>query len=291
MYCMRSTRIILCLLIFTLVLPETGYSSRLVTRVATVDGSSRSNNYDVARVVRDVANSQRTAQERRDGVRYSARRDLINNTSYTYRSSRASDSRDRRRDRRRRQTPTIGISAPRTASPGDEITLRWSSMRAQYCTASRDWSGEKETGIRRSEQVTFPNQASAQYNITCYNNSRSRTAQARVVRSGSPVTPPDTSNPAPDNTVSFEISIDAESSFVRRGDSTTINWEISPFPVGAICTLYGATNLPQQSTEASGSIDTDQLFAARRIQIDCTYNGTTYTQSVLVEVIPEFQEI
>ena len=81
------------------------------------------------------------------------------------------------------QLPTVTLTAnPSSITSGQNSTLTWYVSNANYCTASGDWSGNKNT-YNGSETVS-PTKTTNYYYLVCTNNYGSNSATATVTVGG-----------------------------------------------------------------------------------------------------------
>lgn len=104
--------------------------------------------------------------------------------------------------------PTVALTvSPQNISPGDAVTLNWTSSNAYYCSASVNWSGNKD--IAGSEAVYPP--ATNNYTLTCYShNGQSAVAQATVFMYDQQAPP--------------TVTISAAPSTITAGQASFLNW-------------------------------------------------------------------
>ena len=79
-------------------------------------------------------------------------------------------------------SPTSSLSAcPTTLYVNESVTLTWSSTNATSCSASGEWSGDKETSGEQSLTVTKEGELT--YTITCSSGSQSSTPSSVTISS------------------------------------------------------------------------------------------------------------
>jgi len=81
------------------------------------------------------------------------------------------------------QLPTVTLTAnPASITSGQNSTLTWYVSNANYCTASGDWSGNKNT--YNSSETVYPTKTTNYYYLVCTNNYGSNSATATVTVGG-----------------------------------------------------------------------------------------------------------
>ncbi len=112
---------------------------------------------------------------------------------------------------------------------------------------------------------------------------------------GGPPGPPGPGGPGGPITVTptpGTISVTAQSSVVRKLNTTTVRWQISnPIPVGYTCSLNGPglVNIPittQNGSRATQPIDSTSVFT-----VSCTNGTNPVSGEARIEIIPQVQEV
>ena len=89
------------------------------------------------------------------------------------------------------------------------------------------------------------------------------------------------------------LIIEAERELIRPGESTTISWDVTTPYAGMSCTVTGTgvneSFDPNSSPE--GDASTGVLSGKAEYTLSCTLGGYTFTESVIVEILGEIEEI
>ncbi len=162
--------------------------------------------------------------------------------------------------------PTVNFSAnPTSVSYGGSSVLTWSSLNADFCTLSGDWSGGAVTSGSSSKGSLT---ASKNYTITC-TGSGGNTSKSLTVSVGS--TPIVT--PAP------TIIFSANPTSVSYGGSSVLTWS----SINATsCEASGDGWSGSRATE--GNQATGSLYLSRNFIITCSGDGGSTAKSLTVSV-------
>lgn len=173
-------------------------------------------------------------------------------------------------------TVDVSLDAPATAYVGQEVTLNWTTSNADNCVAS---GGQPNGGWYSSSAnsgTTIIGATSENFVLTCAGPNGPRSDSATLTS-----TLP-------------SVSIAVDRTLVRSGDTVTVDWTIDTWTAvdpNATCQIAGLEDGFYNVESATGARPSTPLTNARRIRIDCTIFGNTYSDSAAVEVIPTVSEI
>ncbi len=172
--------------------------------------------------------------------------------------------------------PTAAISADPTSMIGaGNTTLTWSSTNASSCTGSNF-----STGGAASGSVVFTASNTTIFGVTC-TGAGGTSPPANVVVTVTYITP--------------SLSLSADPSSVRRGNTTQLNWSVSnvqPDTCGLVRQGGGWNQALANATSSSGSVTSPSISTATAFTLSCTgLDSTTPSVSYTVIPIPTVQEI
>lgn len=165
---------------------------------------------------------------------------------------------------------------PAGIEQGKNSTLTWSSINADYCTASGGWTGRKETSGNESiTNIKTP----TKYILTCTGASGSSKLETEVniyIVDTIPTTQQETP-PA--------ISISASPLTVAPGGSTTLTWQV----INA--TTCDASNGWTGPKSTSGSQVIQNITSPKTFVINCTGTGGATSKSITILVNQQITEV
>ncbi|NBD74264.1 hypothetical protein GVX82_04480 [Patescibacteria group bacterium] len=161
------------------------------------------------------------------------------------------------------EAPTLTLSAqPEEIGEGATSELSWESERAQSCTASGGWSGEKALA---GNEVVSPS-ATTSYTLTC--EGEGGTVETSVTVGVVPA------EPAP------AVTLDADPLQIQEGDTSTLSWSSTDADT---CTASGSWS---GARDTSGSEEVAPS-ATSTYTLTCSGAGGTDEASVTVGVTPD----
>jgi len=159
------------------------------------------------------------------------------------------------------QTPTISLTAnPTAVSPNGSTSLNWNSTDASSCTASGDWSGNKDTS---GSEIISRLQTDSTFNLSCTGDGGSVSTSVNVKVSTQPVT---------------TVSLSANPTSVSLNGATTLSWDSSN---ADSCTASGDWS---GSRSASGEETISSLTENSTYNLSCTGLGGTAEDTVSVTI-------
>ena len=155
--------------------------------------------------------------------------------------------------------PSLTLSAsPQTINEGESTTLSWSTISADTCTASGDWSGSRGTSGSVS---TGALSADSEFSLTCTGPGGSVTETVDVTVNATPT-----------------LTFSASPSTVNEGGSSTLIWSANNV------TSCQATGDWSGSRSTSGSESTGALTATSDYTLSCSGPGGSVSETVTVNV-------
>jgi hypothetical protein len=159
------------------------------------------------------------------------------------------------------QPPAISLTAdPTVVGPNGSTSFTWSSTDATRCTASGDWSGNKDTsGTEAISQL----QTDSIFNLTCTGDGGSFSTSVSVTVSSQPIP---------------TVDLSANPASVSLNGATTLSWTSSN---ADSCTASGHWSGAKstQGEETISSLTEDSLFT-----LLCSGHGVSVGDSVTVTV-------
>jgi hypothetical protein len=107
---------------------------------------------------------------------------------------------------------------------------------------------------------------------------------------GSGLTPVSGTCQPPPPAVPTINSLTATPTIVRRGQTAQLAWNLSSSPTTGLCTITGG-GISHAVTTQTGQVTTASLSATSRITLTCGSGPTAQTRSVIITVVPTFNEI
>jgi hypothetical protein len=159
------------------------------------------------------------------------------------------------------QSPTISFTAaPMAVSSNGSTSLNWNSTNATSCTASGDWSGNKDTS---GSEIISQLQTDSTFTLLCAGDGGSVSASVSVMISPQPV---------------VTVILSASPLSVSLNGSTTLSWESSN---ADSCTASGdwTGSKNRSGTEIINALTSDSHFI-----LSCSDANGTVSDSVDVTI-------